>query len=297
MLISSNSANKVYGLLSIAFTSYASEPFAGPYGEDIDFGFASPVAASHAACPLQLSPAKYAGTFVTKVIITEHPFYISTNVVSNTSFEIAPELTFTVGNAPTVLDLTTTSVEKNSQIELKPPSASTTSRDGPDGVGSAAAFIIHVTSNKGANRKRQDSSGTFFGPGGNSTTSCANAGTYTISQGRLFEQYNGTVGEFSAPSGAPYVLFQPSQSVSSITTTFLLTTSGELVWQNETFYGGAAQFCILQDGTFIAVFELGGQPFGCVFVELTVTGISNCPLNAGPVSVPFTQNSTITYYH
>lgn len=132
-------------------------------------------------------------------------------------------------------------------------------------------FLLTIQSSKiGGKRRRQAVS--FVDYQGRATSNCFQATTYTLYRGQLFAQYaNGTTAQFSAITGDFYTVFEPRTDVGDITTTFSLSISGSLLWNNDAFFNGAALFCILPSGDLVAVFVQTAQPESCVFIDLTVS--------------------------
>lgn len=119
-------------------------------------------------------------------------------------------------------------------------------------------------------RRRQSPS--FVNYRGRSTTYCKEASAYYLYQGQLFVEYsNGTVAQFSTTTGAAYSLFTPSTTPGNILTTFSISTTGSLLWNNDSFFNGGALFCLLPSGDLVAVFQQAAQPESCVYIDLTVT--------------------------
>ena len=127
-----------------------------------------------------------------------------------------------------------------------------------------------VTSRLGTNRRRQ--AGAFVTYNGRATSSCSQASVYSLYNGQLFVQFaNGTTEQFSTTTGTPYANFTPSATAGDIITTFSLSSTGSLLWNNDAFFNGGALFCILPSGVLVAVFEQGVAPESCVFIDLTIT--------------------------
>ncbi|MCJ1318192.1 hypothetical protein MMC15_003520 [Xylographa vitiligo] len=214
---------------------------------------------------------------VTTVLIYENPVYINTDVLSNTTFEVNPGMTITVDNAPTSFDITTTYTSKVSNVDTVYVSPAH-----PTSLIKGAPFTLLIAGLSKSHLRRQNSGGTYLGFNGTLTTSCSSASTYTLSNGQLYEQTNGSTSEFSAASGIGYEYFVPSASPASITTTFSLGAGGSLQWINNGFFNGNALFCVLSDGSIIAVFTQNAEPSGCDFVDITIGDISGCVPQAGP---------------
>ena len=217
--------------------------------------------------PATAEDACYIATrIVTRVLIVENPVYINTNVLSNTSFSVNPDLTITASNAPTSLDLKITYALTKSTVVVSLPSAVA-----PGSIKDGNPFVLSVGDNQPSHERRQTGGSSYLGSNGGLTTSCTTANTYSLQNGQLFATINGTVEQYSTSAGVTYAQFLPSASVGTITTTFSLGAKGDLLWSNSAFYNGNALFCILPSGSIIVVFSLGAQPSGCVFIDLTIS--------------------------
>ena len=126
---------------------------------------------------------------------------------------------------------------------------------------------------------------------GRATTSCSQASSLSLTNGQLFITYaNGTVAQFSASTGQSYSEFSPSTTPGDLTTTFSLATGGTLLWTNDAFFNGGANFCVLPSGIIIAVLQQGAQPASCVFVALTIVELQACPISSGTGTTGGTAN-------
>lgn len=135
------------------------------------------------------------------------------------------------------------------------------------------------------NQRRQADS--FVGYNGRATSSCTQASYLSLVNGGLSINFaDGTSAQYSANQGDAYNFLIPSATPGNITTTFSLSPSGVLLWSNDAFFNGGANFCVLHSGVIVAVFRLGAQPTGCVFIALTVAILSQCfaPASASGVS-------------
>ena len=143
--------------------------------------------------------------------------------------------------------------------------------DAQIGLNRPTAFTLTIATTKVAGKLHRRQNVAFVDYKGRSTSSCSQASTYYIINGQLLVQYaNATVAEFSANSGDPYTVFAPSTSPGNIVTTFSVSNSGSLLWNNDAFFNGGALFCILPSGDLVAVFVQGAQPETCIFIDLTV---------------------------
>jgi hypothetical protein len=133
-----------------------------------------------------------------------------------------------------------------------------------------------VNANGRVLRKRQSSSG-FVSSNGQGTNSCQDAVVYSFVNGQLFANTTTSATQFGACSGVPYANFTHSANPGDITTVFSMDSQNNLLWGNTAFYNNAAQFCVLSDGTFVAVFIDPTQaPANCLFVALSMTRVSSC---------------------
>ena len=222
-----------------------------------------------------VSPCGNNARVITKVLVYENSVYINTDVLSNTTFEVNPDLTITVNHAPTSLDLTTTFTSKQSIYNTLYPSATTLTN-----VTYQTPFALLIGYTERSRVRRQ--SGTYLGFNGTLTTTCSTASTYTLSNGQLFEQSNGVTYQFSAAVGVAYEFFAPTLTAAAITTTFSLGENGALMWINPNFFNGNALFCVFTNGSIVAVFAQGAQPVGCDFIDISISDLSGCISNQGP---------------
>ena len=220
---------------------------------------------------IQLATTQHACTYkqqvVTKVLVVEHPIYINTNVLSNTTFAVNPYLTLTIDDAPTSMDLRTTyTMRKTRIIDYIYSSIAS-----PSSLQKGSKFVL-IIGNSRVSRHRRQAGGTYLGSNGLLTTSCQNASAYSLVSGQLFATtYDGTKLQFSASTGNNYITFVPTANPGDITTTFSLTTTGILLWTNPNFFNGNALFCILPSGEILAILVQNSQPSGCVFIDLTIS--------------------------
>ena len=95
-------------------------------------------------------------------------------------------------------------------------------------------FIISATT---FSMKRRRQSGSFTGYNGRATSACSQASTLILINGQLFLTYaNGTVAQYSANSNDNYVPLIPSTNPGNVTTTFSLSNTGTLLWNNDYFF-------------------------------------------------------------
>lgn len=133
-------------------------------------------------------------------------------------------------------------------------------------------------------RKRQAGSG-FVSGNGQAVNSCSNAVVYNLVDGQLFANTSTAATQFGTSPGVQYANFTPSANPGSLTTVFSVDSQNNLLWGNTAFYNNAARFCVLSDGTIVAVFIDPTQaPVGCFFVALSMTRVSSC---AGAVNGNF----------
>lgn len=125
-------------------------------------------------------------------------------------------------------------------------------------------------------RKRQSGSG-FVGGTGQAVNSCFSAVVYNLVNGQLFANTSTSATQFGTSPGVQYANFTPSANPGSLTTVFSVDSQNNLLWGNTAFYNNAARFCVLSDGTIVAVFIDPTQaPVGCLFVALSMTRVSSC---------------------
>ncbi|KAK0513497.1 hypothetical protein JMJ35_004483 [Cladonia borealis] len=211
---------------------------------------------------------------ITSVLVVKQTIHVITNVPKDTAFEVNPDLTISVNNAPTNLDLITTYFSRHTSVITIAGSTG-----GAKYVGDQFALKV-VAPYLSPKRRRQ--AGSFVGYNGRTTTSCTQASVLTIYNGQLFISYaNGTVAQFSANAGDAYDNFIPSTTPGSVTTTFSLSQSGTLLWNSPSFFNGNALFCLLPSGTIAAVFQQGAQPTSCDFIDLTIVELAGCVIPSG----------------
>lgn len=112
---------------------------------------------------------------------------------------------------------------------------------------------------------------------GQATNTCQDAIVYNLVNGQLFANTTTSATQFGTSSSVPYANFTPSANPGDITTVFSVDSENNLLWGNTAFYNNAARFCVLPDGTFVAVFIDPTQaPTNCLFVALSMTRVSSC---------------------
>ncbi|KAL2043931.1 hypothetical protein N7G274_003451 [Stereocaulon virgatum] len=209
---------------------------------------------------------------VTSVLVVKHTIRIITNIPIDTTLHMNTDLSITVNNAPTELDIITTYYSRSTASQTyagKIPLGLTRYTKGN--------FVLVVVSNR-LSPKRRRQAGSFISYNGRTTSSCAQASTLSLNNGQLFVTFaNGTVAQYSANAGDPYDVLMPSTTPGAYTTTFSLSNTGTLLWTNPNFYNGGALFCVLPSGVLLAVFQQGSQPTSCVFIDLTITELTACP--------------------
>ncbi|MCJ1236531.1 hypothetical protein MMC14_004512 [Varicellaria rhodocarpa] len=166
--------------------------------------------------------------------------------MSNTTFQINPDFSMTVENAPTNIDLSTVYTSRRTTIDVLYPSAGTSYS-----VMNGSPFVLGI----GSPKLRRRQAGTYLGTNGQLTSSCSAANTYSLINGQLFVTTNGTTAQYSSSPGTGYELFVPSTTPGSITTTFSIGVTGALLWTSSTFFNGNALFCILPSGSVVARFD------------------------------------------
>ena len=147
-----------------------------------------------------VNPCGYNSRVITKVLVYENSVYINTDVLSNTTFVVNPDLTITVDDAPTSFDLTTTFTSKEYISNTVYPSATTLTN-----VTDQTPFALLIGYTERSRVRHQ--SGTYLGFNGTLTTTCSTASTYTLLNGQLFEQSNGITYQFSVAAGTAYEFF------------------------------------------------------------------------------------------
>lgn len=117
---------------------------------------------------------------------------------------------------------------------------------------------------------------------GQATDSCANAVVYNLVNGQLFSNSSAGSQQFGTDLGIQYANFTPSSTPGSLTTVFSVDSQNNLLWSNANFYNSQARFCVMRDGTLVAVFDNPLlAPEGCAFVLLSLTRVSTCAAAVG----------------
>jgi hypothetical protein len=165
---------------------------------------------------------------------------------------------------------------------LKLTGISSTSSQGFNAVDSYSFvlqfYMIDISVNRNGRylRKRQSGSGYVSGTG-QAVNSCTSAVVYNLVNGQLFANTSNAATQFGTDIGVQYANFTPSASPGALTTVFSVDSQNNLLWGNTAFYNNAVRFCVLSDGTIVAVFIDPTQaPTGCLFVALSMTRISSC---------------------
>ena len=218
------------------------------------------------ACSLQ-HPLTY--------VVHEQVISIKTDVLFNTTFKPAQDITVTVENAPTSLDGLTTVWWTEKRTQMSSTSFSpTTSPVQTSATPTDRSFVLLVMGQR-QHQKRQ--SGSYYvSANGTITNDCTTSPIYTITNGQLTATMNGVVYTYSASSGVGFAPFIPSTVPGTITTTFTLGGNQILSWQNSAFFNGQASFCALSNGTVYAVFQQNSQPDGCLYIQLSLFSVSSC---------------------
>ena len=139
-------------------------------------------------------------------------------------------------------------------------------------VFSGNLFVLRYSPVSRGFQRRQGGSSGFVG--GDNSTVCTDAAVYSIINGQLYQ--NNQV--YSASPGVAYEVFAPLPTQGNITTTFSVLQDGSLIWTNGAFFNGAAQFCVFENGTLVAVFQDGTSIAGCFYVLLET---SECKYDSG----------------
>ena len=210
-------------------------------------------------------------------VVHEQVISIKTDVLFNTTFKPARDITMTVENAPTSFDGLTTVwwTERRTQMSSTSFSSTTTSAIQTSATPTDPSFVLLVMGEK-RNQKRQ--SGSYYvSANGTITNDCTTSPIYTISNGQLTAIVNGVVFTYSTSSGVAFAPFIPSTVPGTITTTFALGGGNQVLsWQNSAFFNGQASFCALSNGTVYAVFQQNSQPDGCLYIQLSLFSVSSC---------------------
>lgn len=119
------------------------------------------------------------------------------------------------------------------------------------------------------NQKRQ--SGGFV-QNGNITEDCSTGSSLYLMNDQLF--IDGLI--VSTSPGVPYTPLAGSQTPGSITTAFSLI-NGILQWTNGGFPNGQTFFCLAEDQTLYAIFDVTKTPRGCKFTTVSAVLGSTCP--------------------
>lgn len=117
---------------------------------------------------------------------------------------------------------------------------------------------------------------------GQATDSCSDAIVYNLINGQLYSNSSAGSEQFSTEVGVQYANFTPNSTPGSVTTVFSVDSQNNLLWSNANFYNNQARFCVMRDGTLVAVFDDPMMaPEGCAFVLLSLTRVSTCAAAVG----------------
>lgn len=217
---------------------------------------------------------------ITYRVVYEQAVSIRTEVLSNTTFYPIPEAAVTVNNAPTSLDcLTTLRYTETQTVDYQDVSQSSSALTTPTVALNSFVLLVQAMPNQHDRRKihaKRQSGSYYVSANGTITNDCTTSPIYTISSGVLTATVDGTTYTYSTSPGVASAMFAPSTIPGSIATYFTLGNNGVLNWMNSAFGNGQASFCALNNGTVYAVFQQGGQPDGCRFIQLTLFSVSSC---------------------
>lgn len=147
-------------------------------------------------------------------------------------------------------------------------------------------FLLQFMMPNQKDSRRQSSSGSFVSTQGSATDTCSDASMYSLSNGMLFSNTSSGVLQYGTDPGKAYANFTPSANPGSIVTTFGVDSNNQLLWTNPAFPDNVASFCVLFDGTIVAVFQTSAGPEACLYITLTITRLQNCvnpgAFNPGP---------------
>lgn len=208
-------------------------------------------------------------------IVHQQVVSIKTDVLFNTTFKAAREITITVENAPTSFDGLTTVYWTETRTQMSSTAfSSTTSAIQTSATPTDTSFVLLVMGEK-HNQKRQ--SGSYYvSANGTITNDCTTSPIYAINNGQLTATINGVVYAYSTSTGVAFAPFIPSTVPGNITQTFSLAGNQALSWQNSAFFNGQAAFCALSNGTVYAIFQENAQPDGCLYIQLSLFSVSSC---------------------
>lgn len=143
-------------------------------------------------------------------------------------------------------------------------------------------------------QKRQQNNVQFVGNSGYLQSSCASEIAYILQNGMLYEQSGGTTLQFTASNtdiANGYAAFSPRTSPNigpnDVTSSFFVTSSGELLWANGAFYGNGASWCSDDATGQLIVVYMAPSDFqqsyvnGCSPVQLIVAAGTTCATAAG----------------
>ncbi|KAL2072901.1 hypothetical protein VTL71DRAFT_12244 [Oculimacula yallundae] len=194
--------------------------------------------------------------------IINFPVVISTFVEQNTIIQANGGINIVINNAPTFV---LTTAIATSTITATVTSTVNTSNSVP-----TAFLLAPVTDFNPARRlRRQAAQQQFIGFNGNIVTQCTEATVFSINNGQLTS--NGNV--VSTDTGVVSALFQTSQAIGNISTSFSITD--RLIWSNTAFSQGVARFCSTGRSTF-ALFTTDATIAGCSPQTLIAVPASSC---------------------
>ena len=220
-------------------------------------------------------------------MLTVIQVHVNTYVDTNTTFKVYDYLTVSISNAPTRYNNVLTGT--SSLVVTRPATFSSAVHTSPqfsyvDGYSFVLRFVVTDDSlSKLRFHRRQSGNIGYIGQQGQATSSCSNAIIYNLVNGQLFANSSTTNTQFGTNSATSYANFTPSANPGAITSTFSVDQSNNLMWSNPAFYNNLARFCVLSDGTLVAVFASPDQaPPMCLFVSLSMTRVSTCAGAAVP---------------
>lgn len=196
-------------------------------------------------------------------VVYEQAVSINTDVLYNTTFYPLPEAAITVTNAPTrysgvtTLQWTSTILDDDTS-----PSYRVTRSNAPSPSPTQVEDTFVLVAMRARQIEKRQSGSYFVSSEGTITNDCTTAPIYTARNGVLTATVNGVVYTYSTSAGVGYAPFVPSTVPGSITTAFTIGANAVLQWQNDAFYNGQANFCVVQNGTIYAVFAQDAQPQG-----------------------------------
>ena len=156
-------------------------------------------------------------------VVYEQPIRIKTEVLSNTTFYPLPALAITVNNAPTSFDevtvyqytqylTTTTFMPTDAGDSRSMPATVAVSQASPTPTTNEFVLVVDAVAADvqpvdGRKIHKRQSGSTFVSANGTSSTDCATSPIYTISNGVLTANVNGTTYTYSTEPGVPNAVF------------------------------------------------------------------------------------------